>query len=277
MSFPPFTLGMGQMLVEGGAREENLNRATRMIQQAAELGCAVLVLPECLDTGWLHPSAQTLSEAIPGPSSDLLCNAASRAGVHVAAGLTERDGDRIYNTAVLISPDGAILLKHRKINILKVAQDIYCIGDRLGVAHTPLGTFALDICADNFPNSLALGESLCRMGADIILSPSAWAVAADFDNSPQPYGGTWQDAYGQLSRLYGVWVVGVSNVGSITGGPWKGMKCIGYSLAMAPGARPAAQGPFGEEAQALVPVPVELTQRPAAGTDWADLLQERQQ
>ena len=41
-------------------------------------------------------------------------------------------------------------------------------------------------------------------------------------------------------------VVGVSNVGWITDGPWKGRKCIGCSLAVGPGGAILAQGPYGE-------------------------------
>ena len=41
-------VGLGQMLVAGGQLAENLGRATHMVHQAAEHGCQVVVLPECL-------------------------------------------------------------------------------------------------------------------------------------------------------------------------------------------------------------------------------------
>jgi hypothetical protein len=47
------------------------------------------------------------------------------------------------------------------------------VGDRLGVAETELGTVGLATCADNFGSSLAIGHVLARMGAQVILSPSA--------------------------------------------------------------------------------------------------------
>ena len=50
-----------------------------------------------------------------------------------------------------------------------------------------------------------------------------------------PYGKLWRDSYTELARLYDVTVIGVSNVGPITGGPWAGRKCIGCSLAVGPG------------------------------------------
>ena len=165
MSANSVKLGMGQMLVEGGQLDDNLRRAERMIREAASLECQIILLPECLDVGWTHPSARQLAQPIPGDISDALCQPAADAGIHIVAGLTERDGDRVFNTAVLISDEGKILLKHRKINILDIAQDLYAIGDRLSVAQTSLGTIGVNICADNFPDSLALGHALARMGA----------------------------------------------------------------------------------------------------------------
>ena len=50
-------LALGQMLVEGGEPAANLERAVAMIEEAARRGCQIVVLPECLDVGWTHPSA----------------------------------------------------------------------------------------------------------------------------------------------------------------------------------------------------------------------------
>lgn len=259
-----FTLAMAQMLVEGGERDRNLARACEMIARAAAEGCAAIVLPEALDVGWTHPSAREMAEPIPGPSSDRLATAADDAGIHVVAGLTERDGQRIYNAAVLISPRGEILLKHRKINILDIARDLYAIGDSLSVAETPLGCIAIPICADNFPSSLVLGHSLGRMGAQMILSPCAWAMPADHDNEAAPYGEMWRTAYGELARDHDMHVIGVSNVGPVTGGPWDGRQCIGCSLAMAPGGEVIAQGPYGVDAEELMFVEVATAERAGA-------------
>lgn len=267
-----FKLGMAQMLVEGGAVEQNLARATQMIAQAAEKDCKIVVLPECLDLGWTDPSARALAQPIPGPRSKVLCRAAQEAQIYVAAGLTERDGDKIYNAAVLISPDGDILLKHRKINIMDIAQDLYATGDCLRVVKTPLGAIGLNICADNFPNSLALGHSLARMGAQILLSPSAWAMPANHNNDKEPYGGLWRGSYTTLTKLYDITVIGVSNVGRLRGGPWQGYKCIGCSLAMGPGGKILAQGPYGEAAETLLVVPVELIEPEVTGINIAGIL-----
>jgi len=243
--------GMGQMVVVGGARDANLARAEAMIARGAGAGCAMVVLPECLDLGWTHPAARELAEAIPGPSSTRICEAARAHGVYVAAGLTERAGDAIYNAAILADPAGDIVLKHRKINILDIARDLYTPGDGTEVAETPWGTVGMLICADLFPEMRALGEGLARRGARLIVSPCAWAVPAAHDNNLEPYGELWRGAYGALTRAYPLSIVGVSNVGSIAAGPWAGRQCIGSSLAMGPGGTVLDMGPYGVDAACL--------------------------
>ncbi len=254
-----YKLGMAQIRVDGGRPEPNLARAVAMIRSAARAGCAVVVLPECLDLGWTHPSARTAAEPVPGPRSALLAEAARRDRIYVVAGLTERDGSRVYNAAVLLSPQGEILLKHRKINELDIAAPFYDTGDRLGVARTEIGTIALDICADNFPDSLDLARSMARMGAQVLLSPSAWAVDPGYDNARNPYGaGLWDPAYTALARCHGLHVIGVSCVGALTAGPWAGKHCIGSSLAIGPPGVVLARGPFGEHAESLTVVDIQL-------------------
>jgi predicted amidohydrolase len=266
---------MAQMLVCGGQPTANLDRAEALIADAADRGCQLVVLPECLDLGWTDPSARRLAQPIPGPHSKRLVDAAVRRGIYIVAGLVERVGGRLYNSAVLIDPRGEILLVHRKINELEIAHDLYSIGDRLAVAHTDLGILGISICADNFPNSLAIGHVLARMGAQILLAPSAWAVDADHDNAVAPYGERWRCAFGELGRLYDLPVVAVSNVGWLTDGPWKGRKAIGCSLATSDRGETIVTGPYGETAEALIVVDVRLRQPRTKGTQIADELAAR--
>lgn len=275
-----YRVGMGQILVEGGRPEANLRRAVDAIRAAAERGCRLVVLPECLDLGWADPSARTLAVPIPGAHTETLARAARECGVYVAAGLVERAGTRLYNSAVLLSLSGDILLHHRKINELDVGLDLYSVGDRLGVAETELGTIGLSICADNFVSSLAIAHVLARMGAQLLVSPSAWAVVANHDNTNhdntgERYGKRWRDSYTELARLYDMPTIGVSNVGPITGGRWAGRKCIGCSLAIGPDGAILVEGPYGESAEALLCAEVELRPSIARGTDFAARLAER--
>lgn len=249
-------VGMAQMLVEPGEPEANLTRAAEMVGDAARAGCDVVVLPECLDLGWTHASARSLAAPIPGPRATALAAVAAENRVMVAAGLVERDGDRLYNTAVLISAEGEILLRHRKITELEFALRLYSVGTTLAVVPTALGVVGLDVCADNAPASIALGQALGQMGAQVLLSPSAWAVPADHDNEVEPYGSMWLESYTALATAYRMPVVGVSNVGPVLGGDWDGRRCIGCSLAVGMDGSVLARGPYGEAALLTVTVPL---------------------
>lgn len=259
-------IAMGQMSVKSGDPTQNLQRACEMIQEARKLNCDIIVLPECMDLGWTYPDARRLAKTIPGDYSELLCEAARGANMYVVAGLTEKYGDQLFNAAILISSDGEILSKHRKINELEIAHDLYSIGDSLSVARTPLGVIAINICADNAPNSLALGHAQARMGAQLLLSPSSWAVPSEHDNTKEPYGVKWMESYTFLSKLYNIPIIGVSNVGLIVGGVWDGKKCIGCSLAVGSDGEMLAQGPYGDQAEALILIECKILERQHKGT-----------
>jgi predicted amidohydrolase len=273
MSGDGYWVGMGQILVEGGRPESNLDRAANAIRDAAAQGCRLVVLPECLDFGWTDPSARNGAQPIPGSHVAQLAATAKANSIYVAAGLVERAGERLYNAAVLLDPAGRALLHYRKINELAIGLELYSVGDRLGVVETELGVIGLNICADNFDDSAANGHMLARMGAQLIVSPSSWAVPADRVGAP--YGDLWRDAYGRLASLYDVTVIGVSNVGPITAGPWQGRACIGSSLAVGPGGRVSAVGPHGIDAAALLKVFVQPAPPIARGADMGAQLRER--
>lgn len=266
-----FKLAMVQMEVEAGKLDANLDRGAERIAEAAANGASIALLPEVMDLGWTDPSAKTLAYAIPdGKTCQRLRDAAVKNNIYVCAGIIEKDGDKTYNSAVIIDPSGKVILKHRKINELDIAHDLYDQGDRLNVVHTPLGTLGLYICADGTAEGNTLSNSLGYMGADIILSPSAWAVPPDFDNNATPYGDTWRNVYQPVSAKFDLWVVGVSNVGKIEAGPWKNWDCIGSSLAYAPGGQEVLQAPFGATADTIFYVDIALKDRPARGTEWHD-------
>ena len=244
------TVAMGQMLVEPGRPERNLARAETMIASAAAQGASAIVLPETLDLGWTSHSARDLAQDLPGAYGNTLCAAARRHGLVVAAGLTERDGDRLYNSALLIDADGRIAARHRKIAELDFARAIYATGTTLGVADTMIGRIGLAICADYWTPTLGLAQG--AMGAQILLSPAAWAVPPGFDPVQTPYGGEWIASYRTIAAAFRIPVIGVSNVGPVTSGDWAGHSCIGASIAVDADGSVAARGPFGQTAEALI-------------------------
>jgi predicted amidohydrolase len=271
-----FKLALVQMLVEGGREEANVRRALDRIGEAAARGAQVAVLPEAMTLGWTHPLARTEADEIPGGRACMkLREAARRDGIYLCAGLVERAGEAIFNAAVLIDSRGEVILHHRKLNELEIGHELYGQGERLGVARTPLGAFGVMICADAAARGQIVSRTLGLMGAQIILSPCAWAVPADHDNSKEPYGQLWRDNYSPVARDFDLWIAGVSNVGWLTDGPWKGRKCIGCSLLIAPGGRQVLMGPYGHEADTILYAAIELEPPAARGEGWERVWSEK--
>jgi len=266
-----FKLAMVQMEVAGGQKGKNLARAEEMIARAAAGGADVVLLPEAMDLGWTHPSASQGADAIPdGATCRRLRDAARRHQLYLCSGLVERDGEQVYNSAVLIDPRGEVLLRHRKLNELEIGHPYYAQGDRLGVAHTPLGTIGVMICADAFAQDFVISRTLGYMGAGVILSPCAWAVPGDHDNEQRPYGGQWRDRYQPVAKDFNLYIAGASKVGWLTDGPWQGWKCIGCSLLIGPDGEELAFGPYGHDAETILFAEIEPRKRPARGTQWPD-------
>lgn len=265
MSREKIRVGMAQLLVEGGEPERNLERAEELIHKGKEKGCDIVLLPETLDLGWTHPSAMTEAQPIPGPWSDRLCESAKKNQIYVCAGLTEKRGSKTYNSAIFISPQGEILQKHSKINLLGVELPFYSVGTQLGVLETEFGLIGLDICADNYADSLHLGHSLARMGAQIILSPSSWTVDYSMTTIKDPYGEKWFKPFKILASYHQLAVVATTSVGTILGGPYEGKKMVGCSLAVDENGV-IAHGTYNEVASELIVADIPLRVRAEKGT-----------
>lgn len=267
-------IGLIQLLVEGGEPQRNVDRAVEWVARAADEGCDIALLPEVLDLGWTHPSAWDEAEPVPGKWSDILAATARERGIFICAGLTEADGDKVFNAAVLIDDSGEIILKYRKINILDVGQEFYAIGDSLGVVDTRFGRIGVDICSDNYHDSLEIGHVLSRMGAQLILSPSAWTSDYHYTEDEDPYGRKWFGPYHHIAELFDVLVVGCTSVGYIVGGPYEGKKMVGNSLVVGQ-AGALVKGRKNEFATDLVVAEVEIPTGQPKGTDIGKMLTDK--
>ena len=262
-----------QMLVRGGEPEANRRRAARLVREAARAGAQLVVLPEAFDLGWTDESARELAEPVPGGRTvRMLRRLARTEGIYLAAGVTERDGSRFYNAAVLVGPDGRLLLHHRKVNELDFARRLYSVGSKLEVCDTGLGRIGLLVCADANAAGQVLSRALGYLGADLILLPSAWAVAPEHDLAKQPYGALWERAFRPVAREYRLWMVAVSSVGRIRTGEWQGWKMIGNSMAVDPRGEVVYRARVGADAEEVFRLELELVPRPAWGTDWEKVL-----
>jgi predicted amidohydrolase len=148
----------------------------------AATGAELLVLPEAATTGFtpgLDAAALwDLVSGIPGPVTEPVQEAARRLGVHVVLGTYERGPARgtVYNTAVVIGPEGGVLGRYRKTHLF-CGEDWVTAGDRAVVVETPLARLGLMICFDGDYPELARIEAV--QGAEVICRPSALLRSAD--------------------------------------------------------------------------------------------------
>jgi predicted amidohydrolase len=267
-------IGLGQLLVEGGEPWRNFERAQKMIIKAAKEGCDIIILPETIDFAWTHPSSLKESEPIPGPFSEVFTNAAKEHNIYICVGLTEKVGEVNYNTSLLIDNQGTIIGKAQKINLLVVEHPYYQVGQTLNVIDTPFGKIGLNICADNYSDSLHIGHTLARMGAQIILSPSSWTVDYHITEEDDPYRDKWEKPFSILARLHNLVVVSTTSVGYIVGGPYEGKKMVGCSLVVSKDGV-LTKGQFNEFAGELRTIEFEVPERPEKGTQIGEMLKNK--
>jgi predicted amidohydrolase len=263
-------IGMAQLLVEGGEPERNLERAEQLIRQGKKDSCDLILLPETLDFAWTHPSALKEAEPIPGRFSTFFSQLAVELNIWLCLGLTEKSGDNNYNTAILIDPKGNIVLKYSKVNLLEVEFPYYKVGQKLEVVNTPFGKIGLNICADNYIDSIYNGHMLARMGAQIILSPSSWTVDHFVTEEMDPYKTKWIEPLSIIAKKYQIPVLSTTSVGYIVGGPYEGKKMVGCSLAVDETGI-LAQGEFNEFAGDLKVVDITIKPIKKKGTQFSGL------
>jgi len=206
----------------------NFRRVQYAVEDAARRGARLACLPECALLGWVNPDAHKLAEPIPGPITERLGELARKHGLMICIGLDEKEGEKLYDSAVLIGSDGRILAKHRKINTLRELLDPpYTRGtpEEIRAVETPIGRVGLLICADTCKQEL-----LKKMGGkrpDLLLVPYGWA--ADKDQWPG-HAKSLQETVCRAAKTVGCPVVGTDCVGMITHGPWTGKTYGGRSL-----------------------------------------------
>jgi predicted amidohydrolase len=142
--------------------DANLATIVDMAQRAADDGADLVLFSEAALTGLInndHPAHDLpLGCAIPGPVTGVLGRLARQRRLWLAIGLLEREGNQLYDSALLLTPGGEIGLKYRRIQPQwhgKGADPtVYCQGTALPRLETPLGTFAFLICGDLFDDGI---------------------------------------------------------------------------------------------------------------------------
>lgn len=198
-------------------RDATIDQAARLVAEAAAGGAQLVVFPEAFVPGYpawvwrLRPGGdwglseqihrRLLDNAVDLARDDLarVRASAAEAGVTVVMGINERDGtvgrSTLYNSLVVIGPDGGILNHHRKLMPTNPERMVWGFGDGAGLkaVDTPVGRIGALLCWENF---MPLARfALYAQGIDIHIAPT-------YDS-----GEAWIGTMRHIAREGGCWVI----------------------------------------------------------------------
>jgi len=168
-------IACGQFVAEAGDKEQNIRRMIGYAEEARQQGCALILFPELIVTGYLSPrEILPLAESTGGPSVRRLATAASRLGIAIAFGMAELDesSGACHNSLVTIGKEGSVVGIYRKMHLWADEKTWAEEG-------TEMVTLCVDgmrcgcwICYDTrFPETARLAA---LAGADVALVSTAW-------------------------------------------------------------------------------------------------------
>ena len=169
-----------------GDVEGNLERIRTALERGAASGARLIVLPELATSGYLFDDVAEAAQAAlsrDDPRLDVL-RGALPPGVVAVLGYLELDGDRLYNSAVVLTAD-AIIGQYRKAHLWDRESELFEVGDSAGaVFDTPVGRLGVAICYDNeFPE---VPRALALAGADVLALPVNWPLVPRPDGEHAP-------------------------------------------------------------------------------------------
>ena len=138
------------------------------------LDADLLVLPELTFTGYSMKDRDAVGQLaetpVDSPSVEMLTGLCSAGNFHVVAGFAEKTGDKLYNSAVLVGPDGLIAV-YRKIHLFGFEAELFDPGPDAPAVYDIGGLkVGMMVCFDwFFPETARL---LALGGAEVIAHPS---------------------------------------------------------------------------------------------------------
>ena len=203
-------------------KQKTINIAVATVEEAATNGADLVVFTEAFIPGYptwiwrLRPGGdwnlseelheRLLNNAVVMESDDLLplYKAAKKHNVTIVCGIEERDSklsqSTIYNSAIIIGPDGTLLNRHRKLMPTNPERMVWGFGDASGlkVVDTPVGRVGTLLCWENF---MPLARyALYSQGVEIYIAPT-------YDS-----GDNWIGTLQHIAREGCCWVVGCGNL-----------------------------------------------------------------
>jgi len=202
-----FRAAVVQMDIEDGNKERNLARIEEHVAKASRSGAIAVCLPEYTTTGFVLGETRGLAEPIPqGQTIRDMGRIAREHDVYIACSLPEMGDGSLYNTAVLVAPNGELAAFQRKMHMFREEREHVQTGTDYNVASTPYGRMGLMVCYDTvFPE---VARNLVLRGAEILLVPANW---------PHPFIPQWELATSARALDNQIWVVAANRIGSCSG------------------------------------------------------------
>ncbi len=173
------TIAVAQMKPKLGESEDNLVKMSETIAKiASQQRVDLIVFPELITSGYeLGVRFTELAQRIPGPTINLMAQRANEHGVFIAFGMVtkEKVESVLYNSAVLVGPDGELLDIYNKIHLRGEERMAFREGFKLPVIPTEIGNIGLMLGYDlAFPE---VARSLALDGAEILCVLANWEAA----------------------------------------------------------------------------------------------------
>lgn len=197
------TLAAANSPSQPGATTRNIEHIVHLADRAANAHAKLVLFPELSLTGFLpnHPEgnhavwlrealqfARSTAESLDGSAVKTLTMMAQQIGIYISAGMLEDAGNLLYNTQILVGPQGLVGY-WRKMHVPMFEMPFYNGGPAPQVVETPLGRIGVNICFDALlPESTRL---LAVQNVELVLFPfaadplpvtaagwSAWAAPA---------------------------------------------------------------------------------------------------
>jgi predicted amidohydrolase len=258
-----------QMKPVFGDLARNRAHTAALIAQACGRDARIVVLPELCISGYAFRSREEawgMSEPADGPTAESWTRVARANDAFVIGGICERAGDTLFNTAILVGPNG-LLGKYRKVHLWNEEKRYFTSGD-LGfpVFGTPFGRVGMLICYDLwFPEAF---RSCVLNGADMVCVPTAWI--------PIPCPDRDRDSMHNILVMASAHTSSVPVICADRIGHENGVSFIGQSLIAAHTGWPAA-GPASADQQEILLAPIipKAARRARRWTGVNDLLEDR--
>jgi predicted amidohydrolase len=159
---PDYNRGMDNKLTQ-----ENIKHLLDLYDEAGRQKVHLVTSYENVTNVQSLPEFMDRVETVPGPVTERFARVARRRGMYAQLNLYEKDAGKVYNTSVLIDPDGELAGKYRKVHLPPQERWYVSPGASFPVCRTEIGYIGFSICYDIMFPETARGAAL--NGADIII------------------------------------------------------------------------------------------------------------